>query len=222
MLYTDFCTEFNNSINKGDVNMAHFVLMQELGRSLVRNKKDFVDLLNESGYEAQITDSDTTLIDTFANNVSKSPSLMLGASMLVASQNKTVSFDGEDDEYLDDSLVKSGYRVIQSYFSNENENQSNAVGAIIGAVGAGAGLTKSIIDKKREKENYGANIASQKEASKQQIIQGVLQAKQQKAEIAKKSQEEKSKTRKIVYIVGGSVLAIAIIGIVIYSLKKRK
>ena len=74
MLYTDFCTEFNRSVDRSDVNLAHRALMQELGRILVRDKQDFVDLLNESGYEAELVDSDIDLVDTFIDNVDRSPS----------------------------------------------------------------------------------------------------------------------------------------------------
>ena len=196
--------------------------MQELGRILVRDKQDFVDLLNESGYEAELTDSDVELVNTFSENVAISPSLMLGASMLTAAHNKKMSFDGEDD-YLDDSLVKSSYRVIQSAFSGiYDEERSNAAGAIMAAVGAGAGLTKSIVDRKAQREGAGMKAFEQKEATKQQIIQGVLQAKQQKADLAKKQQEEKSKSRKTLYIIGGSILGLAIIGVIIYAIRKRK
>ena len=222
MLYTDFCQQFNQSVNQGDVNAAHRALMQELGRILVRDKQDFVDLLNESGYEAELIDSDIDLIDTFSDNVAHSPSLMLGASMLTAAHNKKMSFDGED-EYLDDDLVKDGYRVMQSSFSGQvDEEHSNVVAAILGAAAAGAGLTKSALDRKRERESVGRTLAEQKEASKQQIIQGVLQAKQQQAEEAKLKQQESAKTRRTIYIAGGAVLAITVLAIVIYSIKKRK
>jgi hypothetical protein len=221
MLYTDFCNEFDKSISRQDVPSAYRALMQELGRILVRDKQDFVDLLNESGYEAEITDSDADLVDIFSENISSSPSLMLGASMLTASHNKKMGFDGED-EYLDDRLVKSSYRVIQSAFSGELEESSNAVGAVLGATAAGAGLAKSIIDRKTQKEGAGMKAFEQKEATRQQLLSGVLQAKQQQAETAKKQQEEKAKSRRTLYIIGGSVLGLAVIGVIIYAIKKRR
>lgn len=165
MLYTDFCTEFNRSVDRGDVNSAHRALMQELGRILVRDKQDFVDLLNESGYEAELVDSDIDLVDTFVDNVDRSPSLMLGASMLTAAHNRKMGFDG-DDEYLNDDLVKSGYNVMITYYS---EPKSNAVGAIVAgslaAVSAGTNLARTQAEKKRERESMGRNIYEQKELS---------------------------------------------------------
>lgn len=226
MLYTDFCQEFNQSVSEGDVNTAYRTLMQELGSVLVKQKQDFVDLLNESGFEAEIVDPDIDLINTFADNVSKSPSLMIGASMLIASQNKQSSFEGED-EYLDDDLVKAGYNVMQSYFLGDyTEESSNAVGAIIAgglaATSAGVNLARTQAEKKRERESVGRKTAEQREATKQQLIQGVLQAKQQQADAAKKQQEEKGKTRRTLLIAGGAIAAILVVGVVIYSLKKGK
>lgn len=220
MLYTDFCTEFNRSVKKQDVSSAHRALMQELGRILVRDKQDFVDLLNESGYEAELIDSDIDLVDTFVENVPYSPSLMLGASMLTAAHNRKMGFDGED-EYLDDSLVKSSYNVMYSYFGEEES--SNAIGAaIVGAVGAGAGLTKEALERKREKESSGRKAYEQKEASKQQMVQGILEAKKQQQDQLRAQQQDEAKNKRLIYIIGGSVLAVAIIGIAIYAIKKRR
>jgi len=223
MLYTDFCSEFNQSVERGDVNSAQRGLMQELGRILVRSKQDFVDLLKESGYEAEITDSDIDLVNTFVENVDSSPSLMLGASMLIASQNRQASFDGED-EYLNDDLVKDSYNVMVSYFNEEE--QSNAVGAIVGgALGlasAGVGLGKGLAESKERKQQVGQRALEQKQASRQQIIGGILQAKQQQAEATKQKQAESAKNKRIAYIIGGSVLVLAVIGVVIYTIKKKK
>ncbi len=116
MLYTDFCQEFGNAVQKQDVSQAYGSLMRELGRILVRDKQDFVDLLNESGYEAEITDSDIDLVDTFVENVPYSPSLMLGASMLTASHNRKMGFDGEDN-YLDDELDKNNVFKVNQQIS---------------------------------------------------------------------------------------------------------
>jgi hypothetical protein len=220
MLYTDFCQEFGGAVRKQDVPSAYASLMRELGRILVRDKQDFVDLLNESGYEAEIVDSDIDLVDTFVENVGNSPSLMLGASMLTAAHNRKMGFDGEDN-YLDDELVKSSYRVMVDY----NENYANAVGAIVagalGATAAGVNLARTQKEAKRERESAGRKAYEQKEASKQQIVTGILEAKKQQQDALKSEQEREAKTRNILYIAGGAVVAIAVIGIVIYSIRKK-
>lgn len=223
MTYTDFCKEFNTSIERGDLNTSYNSLMQELGRILVRDKQDFVDLLNESGYEAEITDSDIELVDTFVENVPYSPSLMLGASMLTAAHNRKMGFDGEDN-YLDDNLVKNGYAVMTNYFNGENS--SNAVGAIVAgtlaATTAGVNLARTQQEQKRERESAGRKAYEQKEASKQQIITGILEGKKQQQEALKSQQERESKTKNILYIAGGAVVGIAIIGFIIYNIRKNK
>lgn len=222
MLYTDFCQEFDNSIEKGNISEAHYTLMRELGNILVREKQDFVDLLNESGVEAMIIDSNAELVDKFVENLPHNRNLMIGASLLTQMHNRKMGFDGSDT--IDDRMVKNGYGVMQSYFSgNYQEESSNAIGAaIIGATAAGAGLTKTALENKREKEGVGRNVATQKEASKQAIIQGILAQQQSKADALKQEQQDKAKTRKLLYIIGGSILAIAVIGVVAYTIKKGK
>jgi hypothetical protein len=120
-------------------------------------------------------------------------------------------------------MVKNGYGVMQSYFSgNYSEESSNAVGAILGLTAAGVGLTKTALENKREKEGVGKKSFEQKEASKQAIVQGILAQQQQKADALKQEQQDKAKTRKLLYIIGGSILAIAVIGVVAYTIKKGK
>lgn len=225
MLYTDFCQQFDNSIEKGNISEAYYTLMRELGNILVREKQDFVDLLNESGVEAMIIDSNIELVDKFVENLPHNRNLMIGASLLTQMHNRKMGFDGSDT--IDDRMVKNGYGVMQSYFSgNYQEESSNAAGAIVaGALGvasAGANLTKSAIENKREKEGVGRKAFEQKEASKQAIIQGILAQQQQKADALKQEQQDKTKTRKLLYIIGGSILAIAVIGVVAYTIKKGK
>lgn len=221
MLYTDFCKQFDNSIEKGNISEAHYVLMRELGNILVHEKQDFVDLLNESGVEAMIIDSNTELVDKFVENLPHNPNLMIGASLLAQMHNRKMGFDGSDT--IDDRMVKNGYGVMQSYFIGEG--YSNAVsdaGLIAGAIGATAALGSSISQAQQKKKYGSQDIAQQKEASKQAILQGILAQQQQKADAMKKAQEDKAKTRRLVYIIGGSILAIAVIGVVAYTIKRKR
>ena len=171
----------------------------------------------------ELIDSDVDLVHTFVENLPYSPSLMLGASMLTAAHNRKMGFDGEDN-YLDDSLVKSSYNVMYSYFDAEqDEEHSNVIAAaILGAASAGAGLTKAALDRKREKESSGRKAYEQKEASKQQMVQGILDAKKQQQDQLRTQQQDEAKNKRLIYIIGGSVLAVAIIGIAIYAIKKQK
>ena len=45
MILDDFYSNFNHSLENGDLKSANKKLMYELGRIFVRNKNEFVDLL---------------------------------------------------------------------------------------------------------------------------------------------------------------------------------
>lgn len=222
MLVDDFLSEFNYSIENNDLFSANNALMKELGNILVRKKQDFVDLLNESGILASVNDSDLHLVNLFVNNVSINRNLMLGASLLTQMHNKQIGFDGETE--ISNEGVKNGYQVMKNYFlEDEYSNVSaEAVGAIAQGVGSLANLGSTALQG-RQKQKYGAlDVAQKREEAKQQMLQAILVQKQQKLDAAKKAEEEKAKTKRLVYIVGGSVLGLAILGLVIYSIKRKK
>jgi len=222
MLYEDFLSDFNISIENNDLISANNALMKELGNILVRKKQDFVDLLNESGISASINDSDLKLVNSFVNNVSSNRKLMLGASLLSQMHNKQMNFDGEEE--LSNEGVKNGYLVMKNYFFDEN--YSNVSAEVVGAIAQGVGelskLGTTALQGQQKKKYGGQDIALRKEEAKQQMIQSILAQKQQKLEAAKKAEEEKAKTKRLIYIIGGSVLGLAILGLVIYSIKKSK
>lgn len=217
MSYTDFYSEFNQNISSNDLHSANITLMKELGNILVRNKKDFVDLLNESGIDASLKDSNIDLVNLFVNNIDTNRKLILGSSMLVAMHNKQMGFDGEDE--LSDQGIKNSYKVMKEYFIDDF---SNAGGAIAGAIGVLGNVGTTAMQGQQKKKYGGLDIVAKKEASKQAIIQSILEQKKLQAETVKKQQEEKAKTKKLVYIIGGSVLALGILGFVIYMVKRKK
>ena len=116
MLQENLYSSFVESYNDGDMKTATLSLMKELGNIFVRNKEDFVYLLNESGIPATMEMTDSNLIDLFIANIGRSRKLVLGASMLVNMHNKQMGFDG--DEELSDIGVKGGYSAICSYFED--------------------------------------------------------------------------------------------------------
>jgi len=222
MLYEDFLSDFNVSIENDDLISANNALMKELGNILVRKKQDFVDLLNESGVPASITDSDLTLVNLFVNNVASNRKLMLGASLLTQMHNRQMGFDGEEE--LSNEGVKNGYQVMRSYFIGEDYSNvaADPVTAIAQGVGELSKLGTTALQGSQKKKYGGQEIAQKRDEAKQQMIQSILAQKKQKLDAAKKAEEEKAKTKRLVYIVGGSVLGIAILGLVIYSIKKSK
>lgn len=221
MLVEDFFSEFNYSIENNDLFSANNALMKELGKILVRKKQDFVDLLNESGIPASVNDSDLHLVNLFVNNVSINRNLMLGASLLTQMHNKQIGFDGETE--ISNEGVKNGYQVMKNYFIDEEySNAIDPVTAIAEGVGALAGLGNTALQGRQKQKYGGLDVAQKREEAKQQMLQAILVQKQQKLDAAKKAEEEKAKTKRLVYIVGGSVLGLAILGLVIYSIKRKK
>jgi hypothetical protein len=225
MLYTDFCDDFNICLNKGDYASANEVLMHELGSTLIRRKKDFVHLLNESGISGDINDSDSELIDKFVNNVPYNKNLMVGASLLVNMQNKEVNFDG--NAKLSDENVKNGYHVMKTYFIDEN--YSNAIDPITAiAEGIGKGLEggfklgTTVQEGKNKKKYGGLDIAQKQQEAKQAMIASALQAKQANLAARQKDEENKTKTKKLVYLIGGSLLGLIVLGVTVYQIRKKK
>jgi hypothetical protein len=221
MLYTDFCDDFNVCLNKGDYTSANEVLMHELGATLVRRKKDFVHLLNESGVAGEMSHSDLELIDNFVNNVPYNKNLMVGASLLVNMQNKEVNFDG--DAKLSDENVKNGYHVMRTYFVDENySNAVDPITAVAEAVGAGLKLGTSVQEGTNKKKYGGLDIAQKREEAKQAMIAAALQAKQANLVAKQKAEENKTKTKKLVYLIGGSLLGLIVLGVTVYQIRKNK
>jgi len=244
MLYEDLYSSFVESYNDGDMKSATLSLMRELANILVRNKADFVHLLNESEIPATIDMTDVRLVDLYIDNITKSKKLVLGSALLVAMHNKQMGFDG--DEELSDDAVKGGYSAILDFFTKDDSNardfynfdmdslkglgQSTAggaasggvVGAIAGAVSDTAKLGTKIAEGK-QKGKYGAiDMASKKQEAKSAMMQQLLAQRQAQIEAATKQKETKAKTTKTLLIVGGVIVGLAIIAGVFYAIKKGK
>jgi hypothetical protein len=235
MVTTDFCRDFNSSVERSDIRSATMSLMRELGTILVHQKNDFVHLLNESGVPASVGDTEAILINKFAENISENPQLMLGASLLAHHHNKQMGFDGENE--LSDEGVKNGYFVIQEFFGDRYSYADDApigsstiggaasggvVGAIAGAIGDIAKTTGKISEGQQKKKYGGLDYLSKKQDVKAAIVQAALAQRQAQIDAAKKIQEDKAKTRRTAYIIGGSVLGVALIVTLVLVLKKKK
>jgi hypothetical protein len=220
MLISDFCEELNICINNEDYVSANELLMQETGKQLVNNKKDFVDLLNESSIPASLNDSDIELIEKFVENIPINQKLMLGTSLLVNMKNKQSSFDGSME--LSDDNVKNAYHTMRTYFIDEK--YSNAVDPLTAALdlaARGTELSNTVIKGKQQKTGVGQQLASKREDAKQALIQSVITEKNARLQAEQKKQDNKLKQQKTIYIIGGSILALTIIGIIIYKVKKK-
>jgi hypothetical protein len=207
MLYNDFCSEFNVCIDKCDYNTADALISRELGASLANNKMVFVDLLNESGINASINDSNIELVNKFVDNVPINSKLRLGASLLVNSQNQEIGFDGKKS--IDKTNVRNCYRVMTNRYSNFVSPD-----LIASAVQTAGQLGDTIIKGQQFKKNAGLTIAQQREQQRAEIMKAIADKKKADA-------EAKSKTNKILMIVGGSLLGLVVITVAVLKLKKK-
>lgn len=215
MLYNDFCSEFNVCIEKGDYVEADALISRELGGILASNKRDFVDLLNESGIPASITNSNLELVNKFVDNVPYNEKLRLGASLLINSKNQEIGFDGKKS--INKENVKNCYRVMTNQNKPEKHSYAGAdpVTAIAGAVGSLSDLGSTAIKGRQEQKQAGLNIAKQREAQRAEIIKALADKK-------KAEQESKSKTNRMLMIVGGSLLGLVVITALVLKAKKKK
>jgi hypothetical protein len=207
MLYNDFCSEFNVCIDKGDYNSADALISRELGASLANNKMNFVDLLNESGINASINDSNIELINKFVDNVPINAKLRLGASLLVNSQNQEVQFDGKKS--IDKNNVRNCYRVMTNKYSNFVSPD-----LIASAVQSATQLGDTAIKGQQRKKFGGLDIAQQREAQRAEIMKSIADKK-------KSESEAKTKRNKVLMIVGGSLLGLVVITFAVLKFKKK-
>jgi hypothetical protein len=121
--------------------------------------------------------------------------------------------------------VLYNYFDAHEYDNFDSENYSNAVAAIAGALGAGAKLGSAIVEKKglnQKQQIASTELMGKKAEAKQQLVQSVLAQRQaeQASKLAK--QESIAKNKKIALIIGGSLLGLAVVGFIIYKVKKGK
>jgi hypothetical protein len=219
MLLQDLYSNFTDNFDQGDLKQANIALMQSLGSILVRNRADFVHLLNESEIDANVQMTDARLVNLFIENAPNNPNLMLGASILVNHVNTPLNFDGEQE--MNDRYVKAGYIAIKDCFGSDFEESSNAGGAISTAISSVTDLGSKALEG-RQKKKYGlqdAVIARQQ--AKDAMAQQVIAERQQQIEAKKQTDSEKSKTSRTALIVTGVVVGAAIIAFVAYKMKKR-
>ena len=222
MLVGDFQSSLSSYVQKEDFNSAHDVLMNEIGRILVRDKQDFIDMLNESDVEADISMSDTQLVEMFVDNVDNRK-MLLGASLLTQIHNKKMGFDG-DDEISDDG-VKTGYAVMNTYFNFDDEEDLSEddfsyAGGIWGTLFQGA---KKLLGGRKKK---GKNSKQDSKNSERKLMEAArLERERQEqiriAEQKKKEEEKKRKKTTNILIIVSSVLVVGIITTILIF-KRRK
>ncbi len=221
-------------IKENDQNGANTVIMRELAMLLAKDKQDFIEVLKNANISIPDNATDVQVVNAFVDNAPSNRKLLLGASYLINHKNRTVGFDGK--EKVSDAGVKATYKVMYNFFGASNfedtsdvqnddyynatgDDYSNSIGDAIGEVAKlGQGITAKVGAKKNA---AGDSLKAQQESRK--ALLGTL-VKQRGEQAAAKSAEiqHKEKTRRTMFIVGGVVLGVIVLGAVGYLIYKKK
>jgi hypothetical protein len=223
MLYSDFYNDFLANYDNKDLDGSVKSLMGEMGNIIATNRADFEDLLRDSGVQGDLEKmTDSQLVDAYIENLPKNQELQLGTSILINFHNKQSNMDG--DSQMDDACVKAGYHTLKVYFGSPSENFYNAAG-VVSAVAQGVGEIAKFggkLSDAKQKKMFGAlDMAAKQQEAKAVITQQLLAQRQAQIEAEKSKQEVSSKTKRTILIVGGSVVGLAIIGFILYKIKKK-
>jgi hypothetical protein len=228
MSKSNYYQQLADYLKQHDLEKANRVVMNELANLLIKKREDFVFLLQNSGLDANNEMLDGELVDLFLSNIHNNKKLLLGAAFFISHNNKTENFDGDSEH--NESGIKATTKVLYNYFdaanydaynTNEDEETSNVVGVIAGAVGSLATLGSGIVAGQQKKKYGATDLLSKKQEAKTQMVQAILAQREAQQAAAKQKQEIQSKQKKIIIVITGITLLAATIGIVIYFNKKK-
>jgi len=209
--HSDLATYIKNQNNED----ATKLVLNELAKSLVKDREDFIEVLRSADLSVLDNATDLQLIDGFVKNAPNNKKLLLGASFLVNHKNQTLNFDGESE--VSDSGVKNSYKAMDEFF-----NVGGWADAIKGIADVGGKISGKVMDTQNQKKRGASTQLAAQQQARREMAQSVLAQRQQQAELKSKEKETKAKTTKTLLIVGGSILGLAIIGGIIYAIKKKK
>jgi hypothetical protein len=228
MSKSNYYKELADYLKQHDLEKANRVVMNELANLLIKKREDFVFLLQNSGLDANNNMFDGELVDLFLSNIHNNKKLLLGTAFFISHNNKIENFDG-DSEHNEGGL-KATTKVLYNYFdaayydsynTNEDEETSNVVGAIAGAVGSLATLGSGIVAGQQKKKYGASDLLAKKQEAKTQMVQAILAQREAQQAAVKQKQEIQAKQKKIIIVITGITLLAATIGIVIYINKKK-
>jgi hypothetical protein len=195
--------------------------MKRMGNIVNNDMSSFVSMLDNAGVNASEYDAPEVLIDKYVDELPDNDQLKVMTAYLLENQEAS-NFSGK----IDNNEVYENYNVIYNYWdwdlSDKVSNAGGVVGAVAGGVGALANVGNTALQG-RQKKKYGAtDTAIKKQETKAELLKSVIAQKQAKTEKDKLDAEAKSKRTKY-WIIGGSVIGgLAIIGMVIYFVRKNK
>lgn len=217
-------TEYIKQNDKGN---ATLIVLQELAVCLMRERDNFIHILQHSGVNVSENATDLDLIDKFVRNAPRNKQLLLGASFLINHANKISNYDGTNE--ISDVGVKNTYRVLRTYFvdsfPSEVEEQSNWIGAVAGLAGK---VLPNLLGKKKEKSGGGqARVAAPSPKIKEleaalAMQKKITEEKKQEAIRAKNAQIRAEKKTKNIIMYGGLAVGVLVIALVIYINNKKR
>lgn len=228
---SNFYNNLTNYVKKQDNDNANRVIMVELGNLLVKDKPNFIEVIRGANINVPDNATDIQLINAFVDNAPSNRKLLLGASFLINHKNKSVGFDGQGK--VSDTGVKATYKVMYQYFDASqyedtsdivNDDYYSATGDEYSeagwgtAVSTGLDMVKGFVPNK----NASSDALAKQQDARRQMTQTILAQRQQQADEKAKEKERKHKSQKTLLIVGGVIVGLAIIGGIIYAIKKGK
>lgn len=217
----EFYNDLINYVSKSDTSNANSLLMGEVGKSLVKDKENFIELLTSSGVAANSSMNDVELIDAFIKSLPTNKTLMIGTAYMINKKNAFLNADGE--EQISNNGVKVSYKVMYDYFNGEDFSNlaADPVSAIAQGVGALANLGSAGIAASQKKKYGATDLLSKQAESRSQLVQSVLAQRQAETQAKQKAAESKAKTKKILLIGGASLIGLTLIGFIIYKIKNK-
>jgi hypothetical protein len=183
-------------------------LMNQLGKVVHDDKDAFIDLLEVSGVPVESTD-DTKLIDIYVENISENDDLKVCSAYLLT--EKMFGIDG-----VTNREVCRRYDVLNNHwegFSNFGWGE---------VVNKAVDFGKKAYEGQQQKKTSATDMAQKKAEAKTEMIKSLLAQKQAKEEKEKANIEAKQKTKKA-WIIGGSIVGgLAVIGLIVYLVKRNK
>lgn len=192
-----------------------------MGNVIANDTSSFVSMLDNAGINATQYDAPEVLIEKYVDELPDNDQLKVMSAYLIEN-NEASSFSGK----VDNNEVYENYNVIYNYWDWDIDDQVSNAGGVVGAIAQGVGSLANVGNtalQGRQKKLYGAtDTAMKKQETKAELMKSVIAQKQAKAEKEKAEAEAKSKRTKY-WIIGGSVVGgLAIIGLIIYFVRKNK
>lgn len=207
-MLTDFHRDLSDYLKAKQGQNAHKLILNELGKCLVYEKENFVDVLKNAGIPASVDEADTILIEKFVQNAPTNKKMLLGASLLINHRNKVTNFDG--DEEVSDAGVKNTYKVLY-----------HNIGGIGGLLGGAIETGGKIFQKESGKKTQFSDALTKQREARQQMLQSALNEKKAQSESKTQSKNQKRKSKTTLIIVASALVGLTIIGLIIYKIRKK-